>query len=79
MTPDRKIALVIVLFTALLGAAGVERGFFTMSAAVGVAICGIVIGTGVARGAFASTRFANQKSADNEVSSAKNQKLRAKN
>jgi hypothetical protein len=72
MSPDRRIALVIVLSTALLGAAGALRGFFTTNAAVGIAICGIVIGTGVARGAFAATRPANQKSADNKVSSAKN-------
>jgi len=48
----KRLALAIVFFTALLAAAGFFKGFFTINAAVGVAVCGIVIGTGVSRGAF---------------------------
>jgi len=51
----KKIAILIVLSTAVAAAIGVVTGFFTITTAVGIAVCGIVIGTGVKRGAFSAT------------------------
>lgn len=51
----KMIAIPIVLLTAVAGAVGVVTGFFQITTAVGVAICGIVLGAGVLRGAFSAT------------------------
>jgi len=51
----KKIGIGIVLCTTVVAAVGVLTSFFTITTAVGVAVCGIVIGTGVARGAFSGT------------------------
>jgi uncharacterized membrane protein (UPF0136 family) len=55
MVSHKKIGAAIALVIALLAAVGRLTGYFHIQAAVGLAIVGIVIGTGVARGAFSST------------------------
>ncbi len=55
MNTNKKIALVIILTTAVAAAIGLMTGFVTITTGVGIAVCGIVIGTGVARGAFSRT------------------------
>jgi uncharacterized membrane protein (UPF0136 family) len=55
MVWHKKIGAAIALVIALLAAVGRLTGYFHIQAAVGLAIVGIVIGTGVARGAFSST------------------------
>jgi hypothetical protein len=55
MRSGKTIAILIVLSTAVAGAVGVVTGFFNITTAVGIAICGIVIGFGVVRGAFSAT------------------------
>jgi len=55
MTRNRKIGIVIVLVTAVVAAIGLLTGYFNIQPAVGLAVVGIVIGTGVARGAFSGT------------------------
>jgi uncharacterized membrane protein (UPF0136 family) len=54
MVSHKKIGAAIALVIALLAAVGRLTGYFHIQAAVGLAIVGIVIGTGVARGAFSS-------------------------
>ena len=61
MTLNRKIGIAIVLLTAVLAAIGLLTGYFGIQPAVGLAVCGIVIGTGVARGAFSATPDATKK------------------
>ncbi len=55
MTRNRKIGIVIVLVTAVIAAIGLLTGYFNIQPAVGLAVVGIVIGTGVARGAFSGS------------------------
>jgi hypothetical protein len=52
---NRRIGAAIALSTATLATAGLLLGFFARTPAVGLAVVGIVIGTGVARGAFSAT------------------------
>ena len=54
MAANKKIGATIVLVTALLAAAGLLSGYLHIQPAVGLAVVGIVIGTGVARGAFSA-------------------------
>lgn len=54
MTTNRKVAISIVLGTAIVAAVGLLTDYFSIQPAVGLAVVGIVIGTGVARGAFSS-------------------------
>lgn len=54
MTSNKKIGTVVVLVTAVLAAVGLLTGYFHIQAGVGLAIVGIVIGTGIARGAFSA-------------------------
>ena len=54
MTTNRKIGTAVVLVAAMMAAIGVVVGFLSITSAVGLAVCGIVIGTGVARGTFSS-------------------------
>jgi hypothetical protein len=54
MALNKKIGAAIALVTAVLAAVGLLTGYFHIQAAVGLAIVGIVIGTGVARGAFST-------------------------
>jgi len=58
---NKRIAVAIVLFTAILAVVGVTTSFFSITTAVGVAVVGIVIGTGVRRGAFSSSPDATKK------------------
>jgi Kef-type K+ transport system membrane component KefB len=55
VTANKKIGAAIALIMAIAAAVGLVIGFFNIQPAVGLAIVGIVIGTGVARGAFSST------------------------
>ena len=55
MTTNKKIGAAITLCAAILAAVGLLIGFFSVTPAVGLAVVGIVIGTGVARGAFSAT------------------------
>ena len=51
---EQENGAVIALVTAVLAAVGLLTGYFHIQAGVGLAIVGIVIGTGVARGAFSA-------------------------
>lgn len=55
MTSSKRIGVAIVLLTAIVAAVGLLTGYFRIQPAVGLAVCGIVIGTGVARGAFSAS------------------------
>jgi len=55
MTSHRKLGIAIILVTAIATAIGVVVGFLSITSAVGLAVVGIVIGTGVARGMFWTT------------------------
>jgi len=55
MTPNKKYGAAITLVTAIIAAVGLVVDFFHVQPAVGLAVVGIVIGTGVARGAFSRT------------------------
>jgi uncharacterized membrane protein (UPF0136 family) len=55
MGTNKKIGAAVALVTALIAAIGLLVGYFDIQPAVGLAVLGIVIGTGVARGAFSST------------------------
>ena len=61
MTTNRKIGIVIVLASALVAAAGIVSGYFSREIAVGIAVIGIVTGTGVTRGKFSRTPGATRK------------------
>jgi hypothetical protein len=54
MTTQRKLGIAIVLIAAIVAAIGVVGGFFSITSAVGLAVVGLLIGTGVARGRFSS-------------------------
>ena len=54
MASNNKIGATVALVTAVLSAVGLLTGYFHIQAAVGLAIVGIVIGTGIARGAFSA-------------------------
>jgi hypothetical protein len=61
MTTNSKIGVAIVLVDALGAAIGLVVGFLSVTTAVGIAVVGIVIGTGVARGAFSTKPDAPNK------------------
>ena len=61
MAKNKKIGAAIALATAIVAAIGLLTGYFSVQPAVGLAVVGIVIGTGVARGAFSSTPDAARK------------------
>ena len=54
MGTNKKIGAAVALVTALIAAIGLLVGYFSIQPAVGLAVVGIVIGAGVARGAFSS-------------------------
>jgi len=54
MTTNRKVGILIVLATAITAAVGLLTGFLSIQPAVGLAVVGIVIGSGVVRGAFSA-------------------------
>jgi predicted RND superfamily exporter protein len=54
MTTQRKLGAAIALVTAIGAATGVVVGYLNITPAVGAAVIGIVIGTGVARGMFST-------------------------
>ena len=55
MTTHRKLGAAIALVTAIGAATGVVVCYLNITPAVGAAVIGIVIGTGVARGMFSTT------------------------
>jgi len=55
MTANREIGTAVVLVAAIVAAIGVVVGFLSITSAVGLAVCGIFLGTGVARGSFSNT------------------------
>jgi hypothetical protein len=55
MTGQRKIGAAIAIVAALFAAVGLMAVHISSPIAVGIAVIGIVIGTGVARGNFSST------------------------
>ncbi len=61
MTAQRKIGAAITLVTALGVAIGAFTSVLGIMPAVGAAVIGIVIGTGVARGAFSRTPEVTKK------------------
>ena len=61
MTRNKKIGAAITLSLAMIAAIGLLTGYFTIQPAVGLAVVGIVIGTGVARGAFSAAPDANKR------------------
>jgi hypothetical protein len=54
MKSQRSIGAVIAMATALAAAIGLLTGYLNVQPAIGLAVAGIVIGTGVARGAFSA-------------------------
>ena len=54
MAKEKRIGAAIALATSIVAAIGLLTGYFSVQPAVGLAVVGIVIGTGVARGAFSS-------------------------
>ncbi|HEY4962219.1 MAG TPA: hypothetical protein VII29_15275 [Terriglobales bacterium] len=54
MTTNRKRGTAITLVTPVGSAIGVVVGYLNITSAVGVAVVGILIGTGVARGVFST-------------------------
>ena len=61
MSSDTKIGIALALVTVVLAVIGLWVGFFSITPAVGLAVVGIVIGTGVARGAFSNAPGATRK------------------
>jgi len=61
MARNRKIGAAVALVTAIVAAIGLLTGYFNIQPAVGLAVVGIVIGTGIARGAFSSTPDASKR------------------
>jgi hypothetical protein len=55
VTTNPKLGAAIALVSALGAAIGLLAGYLNVQPAVGVAVAGMVIGTGVARGAFSAT------------------------
>jgi hypothetical protein len=60
MTMHSKFGAAVALVTALGAASGLVVGYLNVRPAVGTAMIGIVIGTGIARGMF-STASKSQK------------------
>src|SRR5450631_2530854 len=54
MTTNRRLGTAITRVTPVGSAIGVVVGYLNITSAVGVAVVGILIGTGVARGAFST-------------------------
>jgi hypothetical protein len=61
MTKNKKIGAAIVLVTAIVAGIGLLAGYFSITPAVGLAVAGILIGTGVARGKFSAVPDANKR------------------
>jgi divalent metal cation (Fe/Co/Zn/Cd) transporter len=61
MSRNKKIGAAIVLVTAIVAGVGLLTGYFSIQPAVGLAVAGLLIGTGVARGKFSSTPDAARK------------------
>jgi hypothetical protein len=61
MATNRKIGAAITLVCVIAAAIGVVVGFLSITTAVGIAVVGILIGTGVARGRFSRTPDATKK------------------
>jgi len=61
MTRNRRIGGAIALVLAIVAAIGLLVGYFSIQPAVGLAVVGIVIGTGVARGVFSPVPDANKR------------------
>ncbi len=61
MTKNRRIAAAIEMGAALLAAAGLLFAHVPPIIASGVAVVGILIGTGVAKGKFSKSQDANNK------------------
>jgi hypothetical protein len=56
MTRNKKIGVAVTLLTTVLAAIGLLTGFLNITSGVGLGVVGIVIGAGVARGAFSDTQ-----------------------
>lgn len=61
MTRNKKIGVAIVLVSAIMAASGLFTGYFSIQPAVGLAVAGLLIGTGVARGKFSAVPGANKR------------------
>ena len=61
MTVQRKIGIAIVLVAAIAAAIGLFTGYFSITTGVGLAVVGIIIGTGVVRGAFSAVPDAKKR------------------
>lgn len=61
MTTNRKLGTEIVLVTAIAAAIALIAGVLSITSAVGLAVVGLLIGTGVARGRFSSPSDATKK------------------
>jgi len=61
LATKKKLGAAITLATALLAAGGLLTGYLHIQPAVGLAVAGIVIGAGVARGAFSARPDAARK------------------
>jgi len=61
MTTHRNLGIAIIVVPAIIAAIGVVAGFLSITSAVGLAVVGLLIGTGVARGRFSSVPDATKK------------------
>ncbi len=61
MSAERRIGAAITLGVALLAAIALLVGHIPSSIAGGIAVAGILIGTGVAKGKFSRTQDAGKK------------------
>jgi len=61
MTTNRKIGAAIAIVAALIAVAGLTVAHLGVPISCGIAVIGIAIGTGVARGKFSSAPNATKK------------------
>jgi len=61
MTTNRRIGTAVTLGCALVAAVGLISGYLAQPIAAGIAVIGIVIGAGVARGNFSRKQDATKK------------------
>ncbi len=61
MTTNRKIGAAITIGAALIAVAGLTIVHLDIPIAVGIAVVGLLIGTGVARGKFSSAQDSSKR------------------
>ncbi|MGO8797080.1 MAG: hypothetical protein ACLQLC_19850 [Candidatus Sulfotelmatobacter sp.] len=61
MTTNHKNGVTITLVAAIAAAAGLLTGYLSHVVAAGIAVIGILVGTGVSRGKFSSATAAGKR------------------